>query len=205
MKSCATDLRFLLGLVSAQILLFLTYQHSSVFWYLYTASILFMICFAMTGKKQYQTTDSTLKKIAYGSVSAILLYALFALGNELFSLLHMKSLTKDVAALYKMYSPEAFWQFFVLFVVLIPGEEIFWRGYIQQKLSTAFPAGITVLLSTLLYAVPMLYSGNTALFIAGIAGGLVWALLYQWKKSLMIVIVSHLLFDFLLLFLWPLA
>ncbi|WP_050614583.1 CPBP family intramembrane glutamic endopeptidase [Bacillus testis] len=204
MKACATDFRFVLSLVSAQILLYLTYQYPSVFWYLYTASILFLVCFTLSSNSQNSRSSITGKNMLYGILSAILLYAVFALGNELFSLLHFKSLAKDVSQLYKLYSPSALWQFAVLFLILIPGEELFWRGFIQKKLSAAFTPLWTILTSAILYSIPMLYAQNNALLLAGLAGGLMWGFLYQWKKSLFTVILSHMVFDFILLYLLPL-
>ncbi|MGM9923264.1 MAG: lysostaphin resistance A-like protein [Bacillus sp. (in: firmicutes)] len=203
MKSCAKDGRLLLGLISAHILLYITYHNTSVFWYLYTASMLFCVSIAMASEKSKDNESSLAKNIIYGLLSGILVYALFALGNALIQWLDISTLSKDVAQLYKKFSPVDAWHFLVLFLVIIPAEEIFWRGFIQKRIGQYISNKATIIASALLYALPLIYSQNLALIIAGIAAGAVWAALYQWKKSLPLVIMSHLIFDYLLLVLLP--
>lgn len=204
MKKCATDIKFLLGLLSAHILIYITYQDTKVFWYLYTATILFCMSFAITVDKT-KIKQSSLTNLAYGTMSGILLFVLFMLSNYLIEWLNISSLTKDISQLYKHYSPSALWHYLVLFIIIIPGEEIFWRGFIQKKLMERFQTKGTIILSTILYTLPMFYSQNMALVLAGVVAGLVWATLYQWKKSISLVVISHLIFDFLLLVLFPLV
>ncbi|WP_019242504.1 MULTISPECIES: CPBP family intramembrane glutamic endopeptidase [Bacillus] len=204
MKTSASNLHFFLGLISAHILLYITYQDANVFWYLYTASILFCICFAIVieGKKIHQ---SSINNMLFGVISGIALFAIFALGNYLIDLVNIKSISKDISQLYKLYSPSLLWHYLVLFIIIIPGEEIFWRGFIQKKISNHFQAKATVAISAIMYTLPMIYSQNYALILAGLVAGMVWAILYQWKNSLTLVIISHIIFDLFLLILFPLT
>lgn len=206
MKSCAKDGRLILGLISAHILIYITYHNTAaVFWYLYTASILFCVSIAITSKKNKDIRFSLKESLLYGLLSGVLIYAIFALGNTIIQWVDLSSLSKDVAHLYKRYSPSLIWHFIVLFLVIIPGEEIFWRGFVQKRISEHFQAKTTIIISTILYTLPMIYSHNSALILAGITAGFIWAALYQWKKSLSLVIISHLIFDFLLLVILPLV
>ena len=206
MKRCATDVRLLLGIVGAHILIYMAYHNDNVFWYLYTATILFCISYAiLNNKNNLKNTLPLAQNILYGLLSGIILYALFFIGNLLIDWLQLKDLAKDVNQLYKTYSPISFWHYIVLFAIIIPGEEIFWRGYIQKRLDDfKLQPSLIILLSAILYTLPMLYSQNLALVVAGFVAGLVWAILYQWKKSLPLVIVSHLVFDCILLIILPL-
>lgn len=47
MRLQAADLRLLLGLLLAHLLLFFSFQDKSVFWYIYTASLLLLITYAI--------------------------------------------------------------------------------------------------------------------------------------------------------------
>ncbi len=206
MKRCATDVRLLLGIIGAHILIYMAYHNDAVFWYLYTATMLFCMSYAIVNNKNnLKNSLSLTQNILYGLLSGIILYALFFIGSLLIDWLQLKDLAKDVKQLYKTFSPSSLWHYLVLFSIIIPGEEIFWRGYIQKRLDDfKLQPSLIVLLSAILYTLPMLYSQNLALVIAGSFAGLVWAILYQWKKSLPLVIVSHLVFDCILLIILPL-
>ncbi|MBD3106924.1 CPBP family intramembrane metalloprotease [Bacillus sp. AGMB 02131] len=206
MKRCATDVRLLLGLVGAHILIYIAYHNDNVFWYLYTAAMLFCMSYAIADNKKNAITKLPLtKNILYGFISGLLLYALFFIGNLLIDWLHLTDLAKDVKNLYKEFSPISAWHYLVLFVVIIPGEEVFWRGYIQRKLNDfKLQPSLIVIVSAILYTLPIIYSQNLALVVAAAVAGLVWAILYQWKKSLSLVIASHLVFDCILLLIFPL-
>jgi len=206
MKRCASDIRLLLSLVGAHILIYLAFQNDDVFWYLYTAAMLFCMSFAIANNKNNYTIEQSLtNKIIYGVISGLVLYAIFFLGNLFIDWLHLSDLAKDVNKLYKILSPNTFWHYLVLFVIIIPGEEIFWRGYVQKKLSEhGLQSSLVIILSTILYTLPMLYSQNLALVVAGAAAGLMWAILYQRRNSVALVIVSHIIFNLMLLVILPL-
>jgi len=204
MKSLATDFRLILSIVCAHILIYITYQNDNVFWYIYTATMLFCTSLAIAFNPSKNTMNTApLKNILIGIVSGIGLYITFALFNMLVDITNIESLSKAIKSLYKTYSPSELWQLLVLFIIIIPGEEIFWRGYIQHKLSLKISSKWVIVISAILYSLPMLYAQNTALVLAGIVGGIVWAALYEWKKSLSLVIASHVVFDLLLLIVFP--
>lgn len=206
MKRCATDVRLLLGLVGAHILIYMAYHNDKVFWYLYTAAMLFCMSYTIANNKKNTIAKLPLtKNILYGLLSGIILYAVFFIGNLLIDWLHLTDLAKDVKNLYSTFSPSSLWHYLVLFVVIIPGEELFWRGYVQRKLDDyKLQPSLIVIVSAILYALPMIYSQNLALVVAAAVAGLMWAILYQWKKSLSLVIISHLVFDCILLLILPL-
>ncbi|MGM9928217.1 MAG: lysostaphin resistance A-like protein [Bacillus sp. (in: firmicutes)] len=205
MKPYTLNVRLILGIVCAHFLIYLSFHFTSVFWYLYTAAILFCICYAVgIGKLTTAHNQTTFKNILLGVLSGIGIFGLFYVGTLLIDFFHFKALTKDITQLYKTYSPELLFHYIVLFIFIIPGEEIFWRGYVQTKIDKMFKATVAVPLAVLMYALPLVYSGNNALILAGVVAGLAWSLLYQWKKSLSLVIASHLAFDLLLLIIFPL-
>jgi uncharacterized protein len=61
-----------------------------------------------------------------------------------------------------------------------------------------------VIASSLMYASVSLYSGEWILVLAAVISGLFWGSLYIWKRSIPLVIVSHLVFDLFIFILFPL-
>ncbi|WP_066058122.1 CPBP family intramembrane glutamic endopeptidase [Robertmurraya korlensis] len=196
------DLRMILAILLAHVLLFITFQEKSVFWYIYTATMLFLITYSILHEEMDDQQPVGLY-ITYGVLSGVMLFVLFFLGN---SLLHMIDLPLkgSVAKLYKQMSPTEIWQYIVLFLIIIPGEEVFWRGFILKRLLRKIKFGPSILISTLLYTSVNIYSGSSHLILASIVAGLFWSSLYVWKRSIPLLIVSHIVFDLILLVLFPL-
>lgn len=196
------DWRLLLSIILAHVLLYMTFSDRDIFWYLYTAANLFFISFAIISEKidDKQKTRSYLK---YGVLSGLLLYALFFVGHLLLPVLPF-SWEKQVASMYKWYSPQFSWHYIVLILVFIPGEELFWRGFIQKRLSVYFNDLTAIIAASMLYASIFLYSDKFIWVLAAFVAGLFWGSLYVWKRSIPMLIISHLVFDVLLIVLFPL-
>jgi len=197
------DVRMIFGLLLAHVLLFITFQEKSVFWYIFTASMLFLITYSIL-QEEMEDQQPFRIYITYGVISGVSLFGLFYLGNILIHMIDLP-LNGSVAKLYKQMSPTQIWQYIVLFLIIIPGEEIFWRGFILKRLLGRIKILPSILLSTLLYTSVNIYSGSSHLILASIVAGLVWSSLYIWKKSIPLLIVSHLVFDLFLLVLFPLS
>ncbi len=93
---------------------------------------------------------------------------------------------------------------FVLVIVVAISEETIFRGYLIARLE-----GITgnspfaVLLSTAIFSVGHGYEGTSGLLTVG-AMGLVFALLFVWRRSLVAPVVIHFINDFIGIVLIPL-
>ncbi len=198
------DIRLIFGFLLAHLLLYFTFnEKNTVFWYIFIASMLFLISYAIfieEAEKQMRFFSY----IIYGAISGIILYGVFWLGNFLIDLLNISSLSKEVSSLYRKLSPRTLWQYFFMFAVIIPGEEIFWRGFVQQRLQKLLPVSLSVVLSALMYASVQFYSDTIVLPVAAFVAGLIWGYLYAWKRSIQLVIVSHMVFNALLLIILPL-
>ncbi|WP_108670166.1 CPBP family intramembrane glutamic endopeptidase [Peribacillus acanthi] len=205
MSKLATDVRLIGGLLFAHILLFFCYQESPVvFWYLYTATSLFLISIAIISEN-IDDQLSIASYLSFGVISGLLLYGVFWIGNFVVELGNLRYLSNQIAELYNAYSPTMAWHFALLILIIIPGEEIFWRGFVQKRLYQYFsnPTFI-ILLSAVFYSLPLLYAQNLVLLLAGLVCGIIWSSLYHWKRSIPLVIISHLVFDLLLLKILPL-
>ncbi|WP_100330734.1 CPBP family intramembrane glutamic endopeptidase [Bacillus xiapuensis] len=196
------DWRLIASVLFAHILLYVTFSDRDIFWYIYTAANLFFISFAIMNEKidDKQKTRSYLK---YGLLSGLLLYALFWVGHLLLPYLPF-SLDSQVSALYKRYSPQFSWHYIVLILVFIPGEELFWRGFIQKRLSVYFNDLTAILVSSMLFASIFIYSDKLIWMLAAFVASLFWGALYVWKRSIPMLIISHLVFTLLLLIFLPL-
>ncbi|WP_075981118.1 CPBP family intramembrane glutamic endopeptidase [Bacillus massilinigeriensis] len=201
MKRCALDLRLIVGLLMAHLLILLTFQTTVVFWYLFTASMLFLISYS-TFRDELDKEAPFFYALIIGLISGVILFAVFWVGNALIHWLHLP-LQSQIETLYDTYSPKVAWHYIVLVLIIIPGEEIFWRGFVQRRLSKYLNFPTTVILSVLLYTSVQFYSGTLILPLAAMISGILWSMLYTWKKSVPLVIVSHLIFDLLLFILFP--
>lgn len=193
---------YILSIAFAYVLLGISFTYTDRFWFLFSLSLFLLIVWAtFDGKRQRKRL--TFRTTGYGILSGILIYLLFAVGKGMIVLLELPFLM-NLASLYYLVSPKEWWHFAALGIIIIPGEELFWRGYIQHKLATKITANQAILISTLLYAGAHIFSGSLLLVLAAIVGGLCWGLLYKITENISVAILSHFVFDFLLLILLPL-
>jgi len=93
---------------------------------------------------------------------------------------------------------------FVLVVIVALAEETIFRGYLilRFKAITANPIG-AVLLSAAIFSLGHGYEGSAGVVTVGVMG-VVFALVYMWRQSLVAPIVMHFLQDFIGIVLLPL-
>ncbi|WP_404331316.1 lysostaphin resistance A-like protein [Mesobacillus maritimus] len=201
MRKLIADRRLLFGYILAHLFIFFTFEQEKVFWYIFTATMLVLISYSILDETEPRTSKRF--HLVWGIGSGAFIYGLFWIGNTLIDLLNLP-LSNQITALYKLFSPELTWHYLVLFIIIGPGEEIFWRGFVQKRLLTYTNPWTSILLSTILYASVQIHSGELVLIIAALTGGFVWSILYAWKRSIRLVIISHIIFDLLLFGLFPL-
>lgn len=202
MRLQTVDFRLIIGLILAHLLIFFSYQDKSIFWYILTGSMLLLITYAMFQKKA-DDKASFFTYLMLGAVSGILLYGLFWLGHGMISLFHIP-VQHNIAKIYRWYAPDALWQYLALLLVITPGEELFWRGFIQKQLLAYFKPIVSIIIGAVLYASVQIYTHEAILVFTFFLSGIVWGTLYFWKRSMSLVIVSHLVFNFLLFIVLPL-
>lgn len=203
MKKGFSDYKLIGGILLAYILIYVSFDNKGVFWYLYTATMLFLISISIISEKMADEASAP-KYFIFGLLSGISLYIVFFTGDWLFSLLP-GSLDKQINKIYSLFSFKWIWHYLVLFFIIIPGEEIFWRGFVQNKLMRYMNMKKAILVTASLNAAAFISSEFTVLIIAAFVSGIVWGGLYVWKRSMPLIIISHLIFDLLLLIIWPLG
>ncbi|MCJ7841717.1 CPBP family intramembrane metalloprotease [Lederbergia sp. NSJ-179] len=198
------DWKLIGSLILACCLISITFDYKhQVFWYLYTATMLFLISITIIAEKT-EDKISIKQAIFWGIPSGILLYVLFSFGKWLLSFIPVNALNQ-ITKLYEYFSLEWLWQYLLLIFVIIPGEEFFWRGFVLKRILRYIHPTAAVIIGASLNALAFCLTGYLLLILAAFFSGLVWGILYVWKRSLPLLIISHLIFDLLLFVLFPLA
>ncbi|EKN65582.1 abortive infection protein [Neobacillus bataviensis LMG 21833] len=202
MKQNILNIRLIAGLILAHALIFFSFHDRLIFWYIFTGSVLVLIAFAMF-QGDVDDEAAFFQYLFLGIVSGLLLYVVFWLGYQTIQILNLPY-EKPIKKLYRWYAPHVFWQYIALVLVAAPGEELFWRGFIQKSLLKNFKPLWSILIAALLFASVHIYSGSFWLVFSAFVSGCVWGFLYYWKKSMPLVIVSHIIFDLMIFIILPL-
>ncbi|MDN7244355.1 type II CAAX endopeptidase family protein [Planococcus shenhongbingii] len=181
----------------------LAFQDTAIFWYMYTFAILVLMSFAIMSIKIFDEMV-TWKSLIYGLGYGTLIYAIIAGGFQFFKLLPF-NFEASTSSFLSTFAPASIWHFLLLMFVIVPGEEIFWRGFVQQKLKQYFPMSYSVLISSLLFGLALGFGGFVPGMLAGIVTGLILGSLYEWKKSMPLLIIAHLVMLVLLFLVMPLS
>lgn len=87
--------------------------------------------------------------------------------------------------------------------IMVPAEELFWRGLVQPRLSDAFAPAMATLATWVAYIGVNLASRSQPIVAAAIVGGAVWAGLAWWSHGVLASAASHILWTGLMLALPP--
>ena len=170
-----------------------------------SAVVLISISFIFYGKEIKQSIWWSWKDAGIGVLSAAVLWGIFWLGNY-FSTLLFPFAESQIGGIYNMKSGENYWVVGLLLLFVIgPAEEIFWRGYVQQRLGKRFSVVGSMILATAVYTLVHIASFNFMLIMAAMVCGVFWSLMYSWKKNLLPLIISHALWDVAVFIVFPIA
>ncbi|MFQ5485641.1 MAG: lysostaphin resistance A-like protein [Desulfobacterales bacterium] len=179
------------------------------FWWWMSANLSILLVLVPVFDRQWwpeiriDIKHQTLLKVGFGILSALVLYMVFYTGNivsrRIFSF--AKSGIENVYAFKSDVSPL---RIGLLMVLLIgPGEELFWRGFIQRRLQMAHGRWLGFFMATLIYTLIHLGSGNAMLILSAGLCGLFWGFLYLKKGSILLNMVSHTVWDVGIFLLFP--
>lgn len=142
------------------------------------------------------------KILLWGIGSAVILYAIFVVGDMVTQ--SFANQDQQIDSIYGRKSQLPHWVIGALLVFPIgPGEEIFWRGFVQKRLAKKWNPWIGFLIAGLAYTAVHIPSMN--LMLVGAAGvcGVFWGLLYKITGSVLPGIVSHAVWDISIFVLFP--
>jgi membrane protease YdiL (CAAX protease family) len=181
------------------------------FWWWMSANIAILVSLCFIRDKSYwpllvkDFRERRTAKIVIGSLSALVLYLIFLAGNEL-SRSILPFAAEGIGKVYSFKHGASISRIVLLIVLLIgPGEEVFWRGYLQRQWSGRAGTLRGWLGAAIFYAAVHAGSGNIMLVLAALLCGLYWGALYARYRSLLLIAVSHTLWDVLIFLVFPLS
>jgi len=179
------------------------------FWWWMTTNLLVLltICFITDWEYLYllrkDFNEKPLKKIGIGLLSALFLYILFFVGNYL-SRKWFDFADSGIENVYAFKGDATGIRIALLMVFVIgPGEELFWRGYLQRKISAKTGKWAGLVLALVLYTGVHIFTGNFMLIMAALICGLFWGWMYLKYQSMLINIISHTIWDIVVFLVLP--
>lgn len=112
---------------------------------------------------------------------------------------------RDTSGLYRSFAALTLGQAALALLPIIVGEELLWRGLVPQAFLQRLPASAAVLLGATAYGLCNLPTGSPVLSLTAFCCGLVWFGLRVATGSLVAPLISHLVWNLLVLFVHPLA
>ncbi len=141
----------------------------------------------------------------WGISSAVVLYGIFFVGNALVRKV-LPSGPGDITRIYGIRAGYSPWVIGVLLLFWIgPAEEIFWRGFLQRRLSRRWGPGTGYAVSALIYGMGHGWSFNVTLVLASLVCGFFWGGIYLRTRSVWPGLISHAVWDLLIFIVFPLS
>ena len=144
------------SLIFVFFMMYYTFENKTIFWYLYAFTLLVGIAISLitsTFKDELPTWNYLLFGIGYGTI----LYGIVKLGDIIMPHLDNK-FEKELAQFLNTFAPQNIWHYLLLVFVIVIGEEMFWRGYVQQKLKMYTQPIYAVFVTSLLFSLQLLRS-----------------------------------------------
>jgi len=139
--------------------------------------------------------DGLLRKVVMGIVAAVSLFIVFYVGNILIRYIFEQA-GQGIENVYAFKQEASPLRIALLMLIIIgPGEELFWRGYLQRKLGLRFGKMNGFIFATALYTIVHVATGNLVLVLAALICGIFWGWLYMRYRSMTINIISHTVWD----------
>jgi membrane protease YdiL (CAAX protease family) len=181
--------------------------HNNYFWYAMSFSTLILTIYTLYHQKnKLKVLFHFEKKFVYiGIIHGIVLYGISNLGVYIISnffefakpQLNLIYMTRDQASPILIAS--------LLLFVIAPAEEIFWRGFVQDKLGDYVNKKNAMRITILLYMLVHIWALNPMLLLAALVLGVHWGYMYYRFGSLIPGIISHALWDTIIFVILPIS
>jgi membrane protease YdiL (CAAX protease family) len=173
------------------------------FWWLMSLDLILLLFLSFLGVRRFgrillaDLRDGLARKILLGILSAFVLYGFFYAGKALSSAF-LPFAGEGIRRIYGFRGEASTLRIVLLMIFVIgPGEEIFWRASLQRLFMDRWGDRLGWFISAALYSLVHLGSGNLILVLAAAACGLFWGWLYRRYRSIILVAVSHTIWDIL--------
>lgn len=193
----------IISLVFIYVMMYFTFNNHEIFWYLYTFTLLIGIAISIVFSS-FSDELPTWQYLIFGIGYGVILYGIVKLGSLLLSLISKHS-SIEISNFLSVYGPQNIWHYLFLVFIIVIGEEMFWRCFVQQKLKKYTTTLWAIFITSLLYSLSLAISGFAAGAIAAFIAGIILGALYEWRKSLPQIIIAHEVFVILLFLVLPLS
>ena len=141
--------------------------------------------------------------LATGVAATMVLYAVFFAGQTVLGRL-VPGAAAQVHSVYALRAEAPWWIVLPLLgCVIAPGEELFWRGLVQWGLARRLGPSLAWVVATAIYGGVHVAASNPMLVMAALTAGGVWGQLYLRTGRIAPAVVSHIVFDVMVLFILP--
>lgn len=179
------------------------------FWWWMSSNLLVLMTLSLSLDPSYRIflkddfTEAIGRKILFGLISAIVLYFFFCTGN-LLSRWMFDFVGDDISNVYAFKGDAEGIRIGVLMLLIIgPGEELFWRGFLQRHFQDRLTKWKGFLLASIIYTGVHVLTGNVMLILAALIAGLFWGWMYMKYNSMVMNIVSHTVWDIAVFLIFP--
>lgn len=191
------------ALLLTTLLIIYSYKHVDTFWYTYTFTLLIGMALAFS-IGEVMDRLSFWRYFLIGLSLGVVGYIITKLTYICLPYISAHAFN-NVNDLLNTYSPNNIWQIALLITIIVAGEEMLWRAYIQQALKKFVTTNLAILLTSVHFSLGLLFCGYYIGAIAAFLSSLVFGYIYEWLKSLPLLIVAHLTMIALLFLLLPLT
>lgn len=187
------------GVILAAVLWFVMFSPWTAphvnFWLMMTLSGIGLTAYAYWQGGRPQLTF-TWRQVAIGVALAVVLWGVFWVGDKVSQWLFGFA-RPQVDAIYAIKEGTSAALIAALLLLIIgPAEELFWRGFVQKKMTARWGANTGFVVATLCYTLIHIWSLNFMLVMAALACGVIWGGLYRLRPDwLPALILSHALWD----------
>jgi len=179
------------------------------FWWWMSSNLVVLISLALILDQSYRIfikedfTRGITRKVLMGLASAIILYFFFFFGNML-SRLMFDFAGDGISNVYAFKGDAEGIRIGILMLLIIgPGEEFFWRGFLQRHFQRRLGKWRGFILATVIYTGVHVLTGNVMLILAALIAGLFWGWMYMKYNSMVMNIVSHTIWDIAVFLIFP--
>jgi membrane protease YdiL (CAAX protease family) len=180
------------------------------FWWGMALAIAFATSLALVTDRGYaprlreDLARGSWRKVGLGLASAAVLYGVFAAGRAV-SLRVFPFAGAGIDSVYALKSGVGPLRVVLLLALVIgPGEELVWRGFLQENAQKRFGRLAGFVVTAIFYTAVHVASGNVMLILAAGVCGVFWGWMYTAWRSPLLNAVSHTLWDLLVFVLFPL-
>ncbi|MBR4052607.1 MAG: CPBP family intramembrane metalloprotease [Alistipes sp.] len=167
------------------------------FWEMMAGSALLLLSLAtLFAPAWWERLKFNLPNILFGVVVAVVLWCVFWVGDKISSWM-FDFARPQVDLIYGIKEGESPWVLSLLLLLLIgPAEELFWRGYVQERMGKKWGLTRGYLIATACYTLVHVPSCNFMLVMASMVCGLAWGFLYRYFPDRFTgIVISHALWD----------